>query len=118
MGNSVSNECCIAMAIGVTFLIVLSFGLAYIFQEGFKDSTQPLVFTKNYKIGPANCTPYSGSHFPSSDSNPIDLNTGHRRGLSKEYKDSFRKCEKAWRDCSAYQDCINGRCENKDHLKN
>lgn len=73
-----------------------------------KLSSQPLVFLKNYKVAPGNCKPYSGCFFPSTLSNPVDLNTGERTPV----KDGIY-CEKSWRDCNAYQECVSGKCISK-----
>lgn len=75
-----------------------------------KTSSQPLVYTKNIKIAPANCKPYSGCFFPSNASNPINPENGKR-----EHQDGVGMiwCEKSWRDCGAYQTCKNNKCVPK-----
>lgn len=62
-----------------------------------KIAPQPLVFTKQLNSYPDYCTPHSGCFYPS-------------------YSDANKKkiwCEKAWRDCNAYQDCTDGLCVPK-----
>ena len=78
-----------------------------------KKQSQPLVYSRNIKIGPGNCKPYSGCFYPSKASNPINLNTGKRDPQPViDGKDVW--CELSWRDCNAYQSCQNGRCVPKE----
>lgn len=74
---------------------------------------QPMVFTKQYLSVPGSCKPYSGCFFPATMSNPISLKTGKRvfePKVNKVY------CEEAWRDCNAYQNCIDGKCVPKNKM--
>lgn len=70
----------------------------------------PMVFKNNVKIAPGNCKPYSGCFFPSNLSNTTNPKTGERYKTTK--KDEIW-CEESWRDCNAYQTCINGKCVSK-----
>jgi len=80
--------------------------------ESFDDELdkQPMVFPVNIKTAPGNCKPYSGCFFPSTQSNPIDLNTGKRETAKDVDK---RWCSVSWRDCNAYQVCEDGKCVPK-----
>lgn len=80
--------------------------------EGNQHIEQPGVFRKQIDVGPGNCKPYSGCFYPSFMSNPVSLKTGMRRN---EPKENEIWCEKSWRDCNAYQDCINGKCTPKGY---
>lgn len=80
-------------------------------KEGFDTlDEQPMIYTKNIKIGPGNCRPYSGCFFPSNEANPVNPKTGKR---PKPPMDDYLWCEKSWRDCNAYQDCVDGKCAPK-----
>lgn len=68
---------------------------------------QPMIYTENIKIAPGNCQPYSGCFFPSSLANPVNPKTG-KRAKPPGADDIW--CEKSWRDCNAYQECVNGKC--------
>ena len=70
----------------------------------------PLVFEKNIKTTPGNCFPYAGCTNPSTLANPVNLNTGKR---DPAHVDDLVRCELAWRDCGAYQDCKDNKCVPK-----
>ena len=76
-------------------------------KDSFRDSPNPLVFEKQLLSVPGSCKPYTGCFFPSTMSNPISLDTGKRvpaKGTDKIW------CEVSWRDCNAFQDCVDGKC--------
>jgi hypothetical protein len=72
----------------------------------------PEVFLKNLKTTPGNCYPYAGCFYPSKFANPENLNTGERDSVP----DDEIWCEKAWRDCNTYQNCVDGKCVHKPNI--
>ena len=82
--------------------------------QGNRRIDQPGVFKKQVKVGPGNCMPYSGCFYPSFMSNPVSLKTGRRLN---EPRENEIWCEEAWRDCNAYQDCVNNKCTPKGYPK-
>lgn len=92
-------------------VITIIFVAIFYNPDKFTDTTlsrnQPVIFKKQIKTGPGNCLPYSGCFYPSFMSNPISLKTGTRLNEPNENK---IWCQEAWRDCNAYQSCINGKC--------
>jgi len=74
---------------------------------------QPLVFPTQLNSFPANCVPYAGCFYPSWLSNPVSLKSGVRENA--QYQDEIW-CEKGWRDCNAYQDCVEGVCRPKNGM--
>lgn len=77
------------------------------------DFPTPLVYPKQLLSVPGSCKPYTGCFFPSTQSNPINLNTGKRyraEGTDKIW------CEVSWRDCNMFQDCENGKCVPKKNV--
>jgi hypothetical protein len=66
---------------------------------------QPGVFVYTPLSVPGNCRPYSGCASGYTLANPISLKTGKRVP-----EPVYRWCEKSWRDCNAYQTCIDGLC--------
>ena len=74
---------------------------------------QPQIFTKGLLSVPGNCQPFIGCNYPSYLSNPISLKTGQRPNAKDEHK---IWCEKSWRDCNAYQNCVNGKCKPKNNV--
>ena len=71
---------------------------------------QPQVFKREILSVPGNCHPFLGCFYPSYMSNPVSLKSGKRKKAVNEDK---IWCEKSWRDCGIYQDCVNGKCEPK-----
>lgn len=79
----------------------------------------PMVFDKQLNSYPENCTAYAGCFYPSFLSNPVSLKTGERyKNPEDKNPDDKVWCEKSWRDCGAYQDCVNGQCAPKKSLRN
>jgi hypothetical protein len=80
-----------------------------------KESFAPMVYKKNIMSVPGNCKPYMGCYYPSSLSNPVSLDTATR--MSEFGEDDVNKnyCKKSWRDCNAYQDCVDGQCRFKSY---
>jgi hypothetical protein len=127
---SLLTSCVFGPAVLVTFIIVIYLAVAFFDKQEVNDYFQdiftskvsvnakpmvtgaPEVFTKNLKTTPGNCYPYAGCFYPSEFSNPENLNTGKRDPVSNDEI----WCEKAWRDCSAYQDCIGGKCVHKESI--
>lgn len=88
-------------------VIVDTFAPTLPYQQKIK---QPQVFKDEILSIPGNCQPYSGCFFPSYMSNPVSLKSGIRHNAQDENK---VWCEKSWRDCNAYQDCVDGQCKPK-----
>lgn len=82
--------------------------------ESFNNTTlpQPLIFTKEY-MPAGNCRAYTGCFYPSSNANPINLQTGKRFQFNNINNNKW--CELSWRDCNAYQTCKNGKCIPKKY---
>lgn len=74
--------------------------------------SQPQVFKRQMLSVPGNCQPFMGCFYPSYLSNPINLRTA---GRDKSPKENQIWCEKSWRDCNAYQDCVKGKCVPKKY---
>lgn len=72
---------------------------------------QPQAFEEELLSSP--CKPYSGCLYPMP--NPINIKTGKRDSeIPKGVK--AVTCKKAWRDCSAYSDCVEGTCKPKSGI--
>lgn len=116
-GYGISNKktCFFGLLVLATIIAVILIAIFYN-PDKFTDTTlahikQPRIFKKQIKIGPGNCLPYSGCFYPSFMSNPISLKTGTRLN---ELKENEIWCQEAWRDCNAYQSCVNGKCVPKN----
>lgn len=72
---------------------------------------QPLLYKHNIKSAPGNCIPYAGCFYPSTLANPVDPYTNTRYP-----ENETKNCDLAWRDCNAYQDCVDNRCVPKKNL--
>jgi len=81
--------------------------------EGNIPIKQPGVFLKQVNSYSKNCTPYSGCFYPSFLSNPVSLKSGIRENEPEQNK---VWCEKGWRDCGLYQDCVDGQCAPKKNV--
>jgi len=100
---------CFGILVFVFFIIAVLLAV-YCCKDEFRDSPQPLKFTKQYLSVPGNCYPFMGCFFPSSLSNPVSVRTGKRKKVKNQIW-----CKKSWRDCNAYQDCVNGKCVPKKY---
>lgn len=81
--------------------------------EGMSDeliASQPLVFPNTRYSFPNNCRPWEGCFYPSTWSNSIDPVSGMH---IPEKDDNVTTCEFAWRDCAAFQNCVDGKCRPK-----
>ena len=101
------------------FILSVAFIIAYITckgNENFLDKIdfagarenpqidQPLAFRDQLMASP--CKPWVGCLYPMP--NPVNIQTGER-----EPEPDVKTCEKAWRDCPAYANCVNGQCKPK-----
>lgn len=66
----------------------------------------PRVFKRQYLSTPYK--PFIGMDYPTP--NPVSLRSGLRVPSPPKYE-----CEYAWRDCNAYQDCIENQCVAKNY---
>jgi hypothetical protein len=67
--------------------------------ERFRDYPNPLIYTKQLFSFPSYCRPYAGCNAQQDTKNQ-----------------NLTWCELAWRDCNAYEDCIQGKCQAKQGL--
>lgn len=63
--------------------------LKELFRNTSTKKAQPLMFKTQYLNVPHQCKPYLGCMFPET------------------------YCKQAWKDCNAFQDCVDGVCKNK-----
>lgn len=78
----------------IVFIFVALFVVLFVlvlnsYYENF--SSPPYRFIKQYYTFPKECKPHFGCNYKNK-----------------------RVCKNAWRDCSLYQNCINGKCVNKN----
>lgn len=71
-----------------------------------KTSSQPLAF--EHQLLSSGCLPHVGCLYPMP--NPINIKTG-RRDDEIPQGTEVRTCSKAWRDCPAFADCVDGECK-------
>lgn len=106
------NKSALLCLIFVVVIIIIAINVNNNQISNFNGGLQPLLYPLQYFSIPDNCFPYSGCMYPSE--NPNSLKTG------KEIPPSTKNdiwCKIAWRDCNAYQDCINGKCLPKSVIK-
>lgn len=104
----------LAVFVFVFIVTIAIYCFCYYRKSGFSDlSEQPMEFKNQYlnipSPGSFGCKPYSGCFYPTNPMNLINSS-------SKSVDDIW--CEKAWRDCNAYQDCVEGKCVPKKGLYN
>lgn len=108
------QKCAYGFTVAAVIVIIFVIAFQCSKEEPFRDFPQPLIFTKQLNSIPGSCKPYEGCFYPSTSSNPYSLRTGERIPASNE--DEIY-CEVSWRDCNAYQNCVDGKCVPKSILK-
>lgn len=91
-------KCCGWGFVVVVFFVVLGLIITVTTKNNEEFNTlslQPMLYKKAMYSIPGNCAPYTGCLYPYV--NP----------------ENGKQCEKAWRDCGAYQDCVSGWCQHK-----